>query len=435
MFGTYRKVLGVSGAILCLFSSVFAYSGGSGEPNDPYQIATVSDWNDLMNTPADCNKCFIMTADVNLQGIVLTPVGNSTNKFTGVFDGNGQSISNLSIECDGLGEAGLFGKIDDANASVENLTLLNPNVDAHDTMAVGALVGFLNYGTVRNCGVRGGSVSGGGGGGDSAGGLVGGVWRGRVLSSYSNTFVNGYYNVGGLVGLLLDSFSTLSDCYATGVVSGNKYVGGLIGFVSGSRVYNCYAAALVDSNLLAGGFAGQSDGGSYYGCFWDRDIDTEVNAVGGWAGPEPLITGKTTAEMQDVNTFLNAGWDFNTPIWKICNHTNYPKLAWQIPLPGDFVCPDGVDIYDLAVFADQWLLEKLSVDVAPGTGDGIINFIDWAVFANGWQGNMNDVGDFTSQWLKSSAYCADIAPAGGDGVVNMPDFAAFAENWLVGLMK
>ena len=47
MFGTYRKVLGVAGIVFCLFSSVFAYSGGSGEPNDPYQIAAVSDWSDL----------------------------------------------------------------------------------------------------------------------------------------------------------------------------------------------------------------------------------------------------------------------------------------------------------------------------------------------------------------------------------------------------
>ncbi|MGB8227438.1 MAG: hypothetical protein WCE45_11340, partial [Sedimentisphaerales bacterium] len=64
MFHTYHKVPVIAAVIFSLFSSVYAYSGGTGEPNDPYQIATVSDWQQLMNTPLDCNKNFIMTADV-----------------------------------------------------------------------------------------------------------------------------------------------------------------------------------------------------------------------------------------------------------------------------------------------------------------------------------------------------------------------------------
>ena len=104
------------------------------------------------------------------------------------------------------------------------------------------------------------------------------------------------------------------------------------------------------------------------------------------------------------------------------------RVGWR---EGDFE-PDGdVDWADLAIFADQWLLEKLSADVAPGGGDGIVNFIDWVVFANSWQGDMTQLSEFTSQWLGRSAYCADIAPAGGDGIVNFIDFAAFAENWLI----
>jgi hypothetical protein len=92
-----------------------------------------------------------------------------------------------------------------------------------------------------------------------------------------------------------------------------------------------------------------------------------------------------------------------------------------------------VDLADFAIFIDQWLLEKLSADVAPDGGDGIVNFIDWATFANGWQGNMNQLADFTSQWLMRSAYSADIAPApGGDGFVNMLDFALLADHWLEG---
>jgi hypothetical protein len=93
---------------------------------------------------------------------------------------------------------------------------------------------------------------------------------------------------------------------------------------------------------------------------------------------------------------------------------------------------DGkVDFKDLAIFVDQWLLEKLSFDIAPIGGDGIVNFLDFAVFADNWQGDMNQLFEFASQWLRYSAYCADIAPSpSGDGIVNFVDFALFAENWL-----
>jgi hypothetical protein len=102
--------------------------------------------------------------------------------------------------------------------------------------------------------------------------------------------------------------------------------------------------------------------------------------------------------------------------------------------PGDFE-PDGdVDIDDLAVFTEQWLLRGLTWDVAPDERDRVVNFLDWAVFADGWQitTDIYDLADFVDQWLQHSPLCADIAPEpGGDGLVNMLDFAVFAQNWLI----
>jgi hypothetical protein len=43
------------------------YGGGTGEPNDPYQIATVADLIALGNEPNDYAKCFILTADIDLD--------------------------------------------------------------------------------------------------------------------------------------------------------------------------------------------------------------------------------------------------------------------------------------------------------------------------------------------------------------------------------
>lgn len=47
----------VYAALVLLFTftanSQAGYSGGMGEPNSPFEIATVADWQQLMNSPAD----------------------------------------------------------------------------------------------------------------------------------------------------------------------------------------------------------------------------------------------------------------------------------------------------------------------------------------------------------------------------------------------
>jgi hypothetical protein len=91
---------------------------------------------------------------------------------------------------------------------------------------------------------------------------------------------------------------------------------------------------------------------------------------------------------------------------------------------------------DLAILCEEWLQEEIPADVWPEDGDGIVNFFDWAEFANQWEVTIDYEGlaDFAGQWLKTGAryFIADIAPDGGDGMVNMPDFAVLANNWLEG---
>ena len=152
--------------------------------------------------------------------------------------------------------------------------------------------------------------------------------------------------------------------------------------------------------------------------------------------------GKTTAEMQDANMFISAGWDFVDEadngvqdIWRLCNEgTEYPQLNWQYAL-GDFGCPDGVDGIDLGVLCEEWLFQELSADVWPEGGDGLVNFLDWAIFADGWPDTYDifDLADFAGEWLGRGIRIADIAPYGGDGIVNVLDYAVLADNWLAGI--
>ena len=199
-------------------------------------------------------------------------------------------------------------------------------------------------------------------------------------------------------------YGTISNCYSTGSVTATAtsnprsraFAGGLVGYNYSGIISNCYSTgsvtATASSSSFTGGLIGENYGsGSVVGSFWDINTSGLTDGVGNM-DPDPNgVIGKTTAEMKTLSTFTSVGWDFTTPVWKICDGTNYPKLAWQ-HLPGDFVCPDGVDYYDLAIFTGQWL------------DDGIVNFLDFAVFANSWHGDMNQLLEFSSHWLQRSAY-------------------------------
>jgi hypothetical protein len=93
---------------------------------------------------------------------------------------------------------------------------------------------------------------------------------------------------------------SITTSYSTGSVSGNEYVGGLVGDNSG---------VITDS-------------------FWDTQTSKQLTSAGG--------TGKTTAQMQTAGTFLEVGWDFmnetangTEDIWWILEGQDYPRLWWE----------------------------------------------------------------------------------------------------------
>ena len=61
------SIVGIAILLLAAGSvSLARYSGGTGEPNSPYRIATPNDLNDIGNHVEDYNKCFVMVNDINL---------------------------------------------------------------------------------------------------------------------------------------------------------------------------------------------------------------------------------------------------------------------------------------------------------------------------------------------------------------------------------
>ncbi|GAH46572.1 unnamed protein product [marine sediment metagenome] len=66
-------------------------------------------------------------------------------------------------------------------------------------------------------------------------------------------------------------------------------------------------------------------------------------------------TGKTTAEMKTVSTFLDAGWDL-VAIWNIEEGQIYPLLRKYLAVDTNY--DNKVDFADFAAFADNWLQSR-----------------------------------------------------------------------------
>ncbi|MHC4748027.1 MAG: GLUG motif-containing protein, partial [Planctomycetota bacterium] len=333
------------------------YGGGSGTVEEPYLIYTAAQMNYIGANPNDLDKHFKLTADIDLgayTGTSFNIVGaNFSNAFTGVFDGNGHTISNFTYDSNGVDFIGFFGIVNGETAEIKDLGLIDPNVDAGTGEKVGALVGQINFGRISGCWVEGGSVS---GSGPVVGGMVGRTFFATIANSRASCSVSGGIIVGGFVanpfGMVVNCYSTgnvsgtgdrvggligtcaatVSNCYSTGSVSGADYVGGLLGSFTGPVINSYSTGSVSGSGSSVGGLTGLNvnNNGTVTDSFWDTETSGQATSAGG--------TGKTTAQMQDPNTFLDAGWDFVgetsnglSDDWAEPNGGGYMILSWGLP--------------------------------------------------------------------------------------------------------
>lgn len=366
MLATLRYLI-IGAAVLYTQSAIlmpcaFAYSGGDGSTANPYQIADVNDFMQLSATSTDWSKAFIMTADIVLDPnnnpahvFTQSPIAPNTSttldfqgtQFTGSFDGNGHTISNLKINASSKHYIGLFGYVG-TGGQLKNLGVRNANIQG--SYYVGGLVGVNISGTVSSC-----YATGTASGTSFVGGLVGDNASGTITSCYATGAVNGTGKyVGGLVGY--STSGTITSCSATGAVNASSYAGGLVGDTYHDTITSCTATGAVNGTgshvgglvgrnyrckvihsfstgkptgtSSVGGLCGSKYTGTGYqdtGNFWDIESSGITNSSMG--------TGKTTAQMKTLSTFLSAGWDFSSADGDAADWCmsmdNYPQLRWQ----------------------------------------------------------------------------------------------------------
>ena len=248
----------------------YGFAGGTGQPNDPYRIATAAELASIGSDPNLLSRCFVLMADIDLAGQVFSTAviapdrgvkadlgpqrrfrvgGPSRAAFTGRFDGRGYKITGLTIVAgtseDGF--LGLFGCVGDGgqvvNLGLEDLKILG----SRHARFVGALAGD-NSGLIHRCYAKG-SVSGGDWSEDLAG-LVG-ANAGTVSQCYTaaDTSVGQHGSVAALLG---SNAGVISQCYAAGSISGGQYssLAGLV--VSNAGVLSqCYTAAAMAKPMFS----------------------------------------------------------------------------------------------------------------------------------------------------------------------------------------
>jgi hypothetical protein len=299
---------------LGLFAQTITNPQGSGTENDPYQISSYENLNWLTSRAEDSEIPFldrlsahyVQTENIefpaeitewdNNQGFL--PIGYGTLSdsfpFSGYYDGQGHTISNLYMN--------------------------RPSEDGV------SFFGLLITGTVKNLGLVDVEITG-------AWGVAGIVSEMDTNSLIENSFVTGDITgeafVGGITGYNFES--EINNCYFIGSVDALEGLAGIAGFNDTAYISNCYAVASVTDTDYAGVITGLSDGGGVSNSFWDTDIANGILGIGEISESEIVNTvGKTTEEMKSQATFSDAGWDF-TEVWQINESINdsYPSFIWQ----------------------------------------------------------------------------------------------------------
>jgi hypothetical protein len=382
----HSLILIAIGIILFSFHKKSEAMTGSGTSNDPYLIY---DCTDLQNMQSNLSALYELANDIDCSatsswngGLGFDPVGT----FRGNFDGKGFVISNLTINRPSEDQVGLFSYVDYAS-----------NERYH----------------VANVGIENASITGRNFVGSLTGDLSSWDYVVKVFNTYTTGTVSGNNYVGGLVG----SYNrvTISQSFSTASVTGNSYVGGLAGRQNtSSKTDRSYAVGVVSGASNVGGLTGNSSGGDTKS-YWDTESSGRATSGVG--------TGKTTIQMKTESTFTGSNttvsgevtktmtnpispspfvvtassvYSSNYSGWKAFNDDDYHTRSWATSAAPTVGSPQWLKIdtgfgnlhtiSEYVILPRNWNLDEAPVDwtFEGSDDDNIWVEIDQQVGISGW---------------------------------------------------
>ena len=357
MAGTVAKRIARLG-MACSLGLSGAFVAGSGVMAST--TITVTTVNQLLNI--DNNLTDYLGATINLganislpSGTNWIPIGTAGNPFTGNFNGNGYSISGVTINVSSYTDrtVGFFGDV--AGGTVENLTLSSESMSgstavndeslgllaglagesasfSNDTVSgqinlttseayVGGAFGTIAGSTINSVAVLSGSLNqeGGGTGNMPVGGFVGTETAGSIANASTAMAISATQNgeiVGGFIGF--DSGGSVTKSWASGnIVSNNGAdVAGFVGeqtsgIVTWSSALGSVTAKGVSEAGYVGGFVGALTGGEdahsiAAGAISLSTANSEVS-VGGFAGESLALNSPTIVSAETISSIMETG--------------------------------------------------------------------------------------------------------------------------------
>lgn len=270
------------------------------------------------------------------NGDGFVPIGDSSNPFTGTLRGQGFRIVGLFINRPEEEFAGLFSVV---HGLIEDVGLKDCNVTGSNR--TGPLCARLTDGGIaRRC--------------------------------WSTGSVESALRVGGLIGQMaqITTGCEAFDCWSLCSVTGDDQVGGFTSALNSSTMRRCYTAGPVSGDTNTGGMVGTKSGTVIDDAnFWDTNVSGQSTSEVG--------TGKTTAEMQDQDTYTN--WDFED-VWTI-DPNEYPTLLVEQPPGRDPEVDYRLEIRDssgsLLRFVPEWHSGQIREELnAPRVLEVTITFSD-----------------------------------------------------------
>lgn len=266
------------------------------------------------------SKAKMFHGNFNANGHIIKGLRiNRNTDYQGLFGytSNESRISNGRLKNASI-KGGLYtGALAGSNSG--NITNFSVEGVVNGSSFVGGLVGE-NKGTIIGASMVGSVIA----ANNHVGGLVGYTEGGSIHKSNSLVTVKGKGLVGGLVGN--HNNSVITNSYTLGSISVEKeynYAGGLVGLVSKGQIQNCYAAGQLQGFGNVGGLIGYCNSSpqiinSYY--------DSTLSGYYDNGKGDP----KTTAEMKSAETFSDWEFEGEDAIWSIVNtptHYSYPYLV------------------------------------------------------------------------------------------------------------
>ena len=270
---------------------------GEGTESAPYLIQSTDDMVILammVNSGSSFNgEHFSLTTHLDFSGKTYTPVGKVGKPFSGVFNGNAYTISNVSINSSDY-YAGLFGVVE--YGSLKHILLSSSSIKSYG-LAVGGIAGYAINSSIESCIVE------------------------------ADVTIEGHDETGGIVGLV--SSGEVSNCSSAATVNvWNQYGGGIVGRSERGTIISCINEGTITCRDEIGG-------GGIIGCLFDNGlVEGCVNQgnvigtrrIGGVVGEviesyvnDNLNLGNVTGEIPSSTGGI-VGWKLSCPIFYINNN-------------------------------------------------------------------------------------------------------------------